>query len=57
MGVDCSQAVINTIKDLGLPIIFDLDIGHLPPQMPIISGALGEIKISGNSVSLTHILK
>ena len=57
MGTNCSQAVINTLKDLNVPIILDLDIGHLPPRMPIISGALGNITVKGNSFTLEHILK
>ena len=56
MGLDCRQAVINSLYDLNVPIIFDLDIGHLPPQMPIISGAIGDVRVSGNSIVIDHKL-
>ena len=57
MGIDCRQAVIHVLGDLDVPIFFDLDIGHLPPQMPIISGAIGTIHAKGNSVSIDYDLK
>lgn len=28
-----------------IPVIFDLDLGHLPPQMPMILGAIGRISL------------
>lgn len=56
MGLDCRQAVIHVLGDMGVPILFDLDIGHLPPQMPIICGALGTIHANGNSLSVSYQL-
>ena len=33
------EAVMTTVGDLDVPIIFDADIGHVSPQMPLINGA------------------
>ena len=56
MGLDCRQAVIHVLGDLGVPIFFDLDIGHLPPQMPILCGAVGTVHAKGNSISISYSL-
>ena len=52
MGVDMYNAVTAVIGDLGVPVVMDLDIGHLPPQMPIISGAYAKAEIKENSIRL-----
>ena len=57
MGLDCREAFIRILKKHNIPIILDIDLGHLPPQMPIISGAIGNVSVNGNSISITHILK
>ena len=57
MGLDCRAAVIHVLGDMGVPIFFDLDIGHLPPQMPIICGAVGTVRAADNSISITYALK
>ena len=40
----------------GVPVLWDLDIGHLPPMMPIISGAYGKVSAVGNSFTIEHRL-
>ena len=31
--------------DLGLPIIYDIDCGHVPPQILFVNGAYAEVEI------------
>ena len=57
MGVDMYNAVTSMIGDLGVPIIMDTDIGHLPPMMPLICGAYGKVKAEGNSLEIRQELK
>jgi len=45
MGLDQYQAVTGVLEELGVPIIMDLDIGHLPPMMPLISGSLAQAEV------------
>ncbi len=54
MGVDMYNAITDIIGGLGVPIVMDLDIGHLPPMMPIINGSVGEIEASGNDISIEY---
>ncbi len=46
-GITFDSAAIDMLKGFGVPIIFDADIGHLPPMMPIISGSCANIEYDG----------
>ncbi len=54
---DRIAAVMGMLGKYNVPVILDLDIGHLPPMMPIISGAFAEVDVKGNSIEIRHILK
>ncbi|MBR5967377.1 MAG: LD-carboxypeptidase [Lachnospiraceae bacterium] len=54
---DRIAAVVGILSKYNVPIILDLDIGHLPPMMPIVSGALGEAEVLGNSFRMKYIYK
>ncbi|MBR1568680.1 MAG: LD-carboxypeptidase [Lachnospiraceae bacterium] len=56
-GVNQYNAVIDIIGDLGVPIIMDLDIGHLPPMMPIICGSYAAVEAEGNRIGVNYIFK
>ncbi|MDW0117738.1 LD-carboxypeptidase [Sporosarcina thermotolerans] len=32
-------------KDLGIPVIYDIDCGHVPPQITFVNGASAEVKM------------
>ena len=57
LGVDMYNAVTDEIGKLGAPIIMDLDIGHKPPMMPIISGSYAEVECKGNNINIEYIFK
>ena len=57
MGLDMYAAVTGAIGDLGVPVIMDLDIGHLPPQMPMISGGYAKAEIGANSIKVSYEIK
>ncbi len=54
MGLDRHLAVTAHLEELGVPIIMDADFGHLPPAMPIISGAVAEVKAAGDDVFISY---
>ena len=39
MGLDHIHAVTDLLEDYQVPILLDVDIGHLPPMMPLITGS------------------
>ena len=55
-GFDHYMAVTGLLGKYNVPIIMDLDIGHLFPQMPVISGALADVTAEGNSFSMKYTL-
>ncbi len=57
MGVDQYNAVTDIIGGFNVPIIMDLDIGHLPPSIPIISGSIGKVMADENDFRLDYILE
>jgi len=45
------DAYSNSLGDLGVPVIYNTDIGHIPPQIQIVNGAMSKIDFNnGDSV-------
>ena len=55
-GLDHINAVMAMLAEYKVPVLLDLDIGHVAPMMPLISGALAEVKLKGQEFELTHVL-
>ena len=43
LGMDRINAVTGILGKYGVPVVMDVDLGHLPPSMPLISGACAEV--------------
>ena len=56
-GLTQEQAVLDAIGDMNLPILLNTDIGHLPPQMPLIAGAAAEVSAAPGKLRINHILR
>ena len=54
MGVDRHSAAVSMLEEFHVPVIMDLDIGHLPPQMPIITGAFADVSANGNDICIEY---
>ena len=39
---------------LDLPIVLDVEFGHVPPYLPLVNGALGHLTVAGNERTLTQ---
>ena len=55
MGLDQYSAVTRILGKYNVPIVMDADVGHLPPAMPIISGAYTRVSTDGN-INLSFLL-
>lgn len=51
------QAILDAIGDLGLPIITEADIGHVPPQLAITQGAILKITSENGKGTIETYLK
>jgi muramoyltetrapeptide carboxypeptidase LdcA involved in peptidoglycan recycling len=38
------DALKQDIGNLNIPVIYDADIGHIPPQIQIVNGAIGKVE-------------
>ena len=57
MGLDQYWAVTDLLAEYGVPVIMDADFGHLPPAMPLVSGAVGEVTVKGNEIGIRYEMK
>lgn len=42
------EAVLDALGRLEVPIVFDMEIGHVPPHLPLVNGALATLTIDGD---------
>ena len=53
-GIDQFRAVTDVLAEYNVPIIMDLDLGHLPPSIPMICGSTAKITVKGNDVTIQY---
>jgi len=51
-GFTLTGALEQGLDGLNVPVICDADIGHVPPQMQIVNGALGEVRYAGGKAAV-----
>ncbi len=52
MGLDAYEAVLAVASKYDVPVIMDVDMGHLPPMMPLVMGSIAEVKVFGNDIEV-----
>lgn len=48
---------LDVLKDLNVPILVDVDLGHLPPSMPLICGSYGVVDYEKNDLIIEMLVK
>jgi muramoyltetrapeptide carboxypeptidase LdcA involved in peptidoglycan recycling len=51
------EALLSALGDVRVPVIYDMDIGHLPPQLMLVNGALAEFTFSGIDGEIRQVIK
>jgi muramoyltetrapeptide carboxypeptidase LdcA involved in peptidoglycan recycling len=51
------EAVLDALQRLNIPIVFDLEIGHVPPHLPLINGAHATVTIDNNTHEIMQQLR
>ncbi|HPW52763.1 MAG TPA: LD-carboxypeptidase [Erysipelotrichaceae bacterium] len=51
------DALKENLTDLNCPVIYDCDIGHLPPSWPIISGAVAKFVFEDGKAAIEYYLR
>lgn len=53
-NVDQYEAVLAPLREYGVPILMDLDIGHLPPMMPVVTGAMADVALKNEKFTIHY---
>jgi len=49
------DALQQGVGNLNVPVIYDADIGHIPPQMQIVNGAIGHVEFINGRVRVKQV--
>lgn len=52
--LDYKEALIQGLGELNYPVLYDVDIGHKPPNLTLINGALAEVAYLHNKATITQ---
>ena len=53
-GLDQYRAVTDVLSHHQVPVIMDLDIGHLPPMMPMVNGVFAKVNTWENEITIQY---
>lgn len=56
-GFTQRDAVVDALGMLDVPIIVDLEIGHVPPHLPLVNGATARVVVGGDRREITQELR
>ena len=48
------EAVVDALGPLGLPIVFDVECGHVQPFLPLVLGATATVVVDGERREITQ---
>lgn len=48
-GIDHYQAAYEMLRKYNVPVVMDVDIGHLSPMIPIVCGSMGRVVSDGHA--------
>ena len=49
-------AVVDALGDLGIPIVLDVECGHVAPYLPLVNGALAHVVVDGDRREISQAL-
>jgi muramoyltetrapeptide carboxypeptidase LdcA involved in peptidoglycan recycling len=55
-GFTQRDAVVSALADLDVPVVLDVDCGHVPPHLALVGGALAEVVVDGDVQELRQTL-
>ena len=48
------EAVLQSLGDLGVPIVLDVECGHVQPRMPFVNGSVARVVVDGERCEITQ---
>ncbi len=55
-GLTQHEAVADALGGLGIPVLLDVECGHVQPSLPLVNGALAHVVADGNRQQITQTL-
>ena len=52
MNLDKYGAVLEVAGKYNVPVLMDVDLGHLPPMMPVVVGAMAQMRYKANHLEV-----
>lgn len=52
MNLDAYDAVLEVAGRKNVPVVMDVDLGHLPPMMPLVVGSVADVAVKGNDIRI-----
>ncbi|TLS38311.1 S66 family peptidase [Pseudalkalibacillus caeni] len=52
---ELEDALERIFADMNIPVVYDMDIGHMPPQNILVNGAVGTVKVSDGKGTLEMV--
>lgn len=56
-GFSQRDAVVDALGMLDVPVVLDLEIGHVPPHLPLVNGALAHVVVDGDRHEIAQELR
>lgn len=53
LGFKPHEAFAGVLEEFGVPVLYDLDIGHMSPMMPLIVGSKATVKATDKEIEIT----
>ncbi|MDP2562438.1 hypothetical protein [Psychrobium sp. 1_MG-2023] len=54
--IDFEQALAMAFDGVDVPVVYDVDVSHLPPNLTLINGAVAQVEIEAGQASLVQQL-
>lgn len=51
------EAVLDALGGLGVPLVLDVEIGHVPPHLPLVNGAVARVVVDGERREVVQELR
>ncbi len=55
MGQDFKRGAKDILKSLNVPILFDIDLSHLPPSLPFKNGAKAKVSFINDNIDILYL--
>ncbi len=53
-GLTQEEAVLDALGGLGVPLVLDVEIGHVPPHLPLLNGRVAQVVVDGDRHEITQ---